>query len=145
MGPLVPARKLRVEIFDSEGNRYTVSCEGHVSRQKILHVLDLAELLGGTNVNDGEWEHTSYDCTKFDLFRSLLGRIFPNDWFSSKEAQLACERELNLSFGLSTVSTYLARLVDRGFLMRKGSSSDRKYRSLSTSYNDQARVLKDDK
>jgi hypothetical protein len=141
----VPSRKLRVEIFDSEGNRYTVSCEGHVSREKILHVLDFAELLGGTSVDYDEWRRTSHDCTKFDLFRSLVGRIFPDEWFTSKEAQLACEQELNLPLGLSTVSTYLARLADRGFLMRKGSSSDRKYRSLSASYNNQARVLKDNK
>jgi hypothetical protein len=141
----VSARKLRVEIFDSEGNRYTVSCEGHVSREKILRVLDFAEMLGGTSADDDEWRRTSHDRTKFDLFRSLVGRIFPDEWFSSKEVQVACERELNLPLGLSTVSTYLARLADRGFLMRKGSSIDRKYRSLSASYNNQAHVLKDNK
>lgn len=141
----MPARKLRVEIFDSEGNRYTVSCEGHVSRERILHVLDLAELLGGSSVDDDAWRRTSYDHTKFDLFRSLIGQTFPNEWFSSKDAQLACEQELNLPLRLSTVSTYLARLTDRGFLMRKGSSNDRRYRNLSGSYNNQAGVLKGNK
>jgi hypothetical protein len=141
----MPAKRLKVEIFDSEGNRYTVSCEGHVSREKILHVLDLAELLGGTSVVGDGWRCTSRDHTKFDLFRSLIRQSFPIEWFSSRQAQLACEQELNLPLRLSTVSTYLARMADRGFLVRKGPSNDRKYRSLAEPYNNEANVLKDNK
>jgi hypothetical protein len=141
----MPAKKLKVEIFDAEGNRYTISCEGHVSREKILHVLDLAELLGGPSVNSDGLRRTSYDSTKFELFRSLIRQSFPIEWFSSKEAQLACEQELSLPFGLSTVSTYLARMADRGVLLRKGPSNDRKYKSLAGSYNNHANVSKDNK
>ena len=141
----MPPRKLRVEIFDAEGNRYTVSCEGHVSRERILHVLDLAELLGGTHVENSGSRRTSSEFTKFDLFRSLIRQSFPTEWFSSKEAQLACEQRLDMPLGLSTVSTYLARMADRGFLMRKGPSNDRKYKSLLGPYNSQASVLKDNK
>jgi len=141
----MPAKKLKVEIFDAEGNRYTVSCEGRVSREKILHVLDLAELLGGTSMDDDGLRRTSYDYTKFDLFRSLIGQSFPIEWFSSKEAQLACEQELSLPLRLSTVSTYLARMADRGFLVRKGPSNDRKYKRIAGPYNNEANVLKDNK
>ena len=43
----MPARKIRVELFDSDGNRYTIAFEGQVTRDKALRLLDLVELLGG--------------------------------------------------------------------------------------------------
>jgi hypothetical protein len=141
----MPAKKLRVEIFDADGNRYTVSCEGDISKEKILRVLDLAELLGGTSLSGDGLRRTSCGYTKFDLFRSFIKRSFPLEWFSSKEAQVACEQELDLPLRLSTVSTYLARMADRGFLTRKGPSNDRKYRSPEGPNNDEANVLKDNK
>jgi hypothetical protein len=42
----MPARKMRVELFDSDGNRYTIAFEGQVTRDKALRLLDLVELLG---------------------------------------------------------------------------------------------------
>ena len=30
----MPARKMRVELFDNEGNRYTIAFEGQVTRDK---------------------------------------------------------------------------------------------------------------
>ncbi len=35
---------------------------------------------------------------------------------------------LNEPIGLSTVSTYLSRLVDKGILIRSGSAASRKYK-----------------
>ena len=43
----MPARKMRVELFDSEGNKYSVSFEGEITRDKAMRLLDLVELLGG--------------------------------------------------------------------------------------------------
>ena len=40
---------MRVELFDSDGNRYTIAFEGQVTRDKALRLLDLVELLGGTS------------------------------------------------------------------------------------------------
>ena len=38
----MPARKMRVELFDSEGNRYSISFEGQVTRDKAVRLLDLS-------------------------------------------------------------------------------------------------------
>lgn len=142
----MPAKKLKMEIFDAEGNRYTVSCEGHISRERILHLLDLVELLGGAPPEDSsEWRRTSYDYSKFDKVCSLVKQSFSIGWFSSKDALRICEQELNEPLSLSTVSTYLARMADRGFLIRKGSSNNRRYKVLTVLYNNQADVVKDNK
>ena len=141
----MPAKKLRVEVFDAEGNRYTVSCEGHVSRERILHLLDLVELLGGTSAYDSKWRRASYDYSKFDKICSLVKQSFHIGWFSSKDAQRVCEQELNGPLSLSTVSTYLARMADRGFLIRKGPSNNRRYKIVTVPYNNEANVVKDNK
>ena len=58
----MPARKMRVELFDSEGNRYTIAFEGQITRDKAVRLLDLVELLGGMpgeNANPGISGHSS--------------------------------------------------------------------------------------
>jgi len=125
----LPARKVRVEVFDQDGNRFTIAFEGRVTREKVLQVLDLVELLGGvpkggSMPGEGGFEELS----AFDRLKSLLEKQFPIVWFSSREVQRVYEDMFNAPIGLSTVSTYLARLVDRGALIRGGSLNERKYR-----------------
>jgi len=125
----LPARKVRVEVFDHEGNRFTIAFEGRVTREKVLQVLDLVELLGGVPKGgsmpvEGEFEELS----AFERLQGLLEKQFPISWFSSREVQRVYEDMFNVPIGLSTVSTYLSRLVDRGTLTRGGSLDERKYR-----------------
>ena len=42
----MPARKMRVEVFDGSGNRYTITFQGQVTREKAIRLLELVELLG---------------------------------------------------------------------------------------------------
>jgi hypothetical protein len=123
----MPAKKVRVEVSDGQGNRYTVAFEGEVTREKVLCMLDVMELLGGVrenlNVNGDEAQ-----LSKFDKIKTLVERHFPLRWFSSKEVFLAYEEEIREPVSLSTVSTYLKRMVDRGILMRVDAVSNKKYR-----------------
>jgi len=128
----MPARKMRVELFDGEGNRYTVSFEGQISREKALRLLDLMELLGGmqggestpevyqTVVNDG--------FSKIDRVSRVVKKHFPLVWFSSREVQSIYEQEFKEPIGLSTVSTYLARMANKGVLVRAGAPNSLKYK-----------------
>jgi len=128
----MPARKMRVELFDSEGNRYTIAFEGQVTREKAVRLLDLVELLGGVS-NDGSGtkpnDALSLDKpSKFDKVRMTMRRNFPLVWFSSRELQSTYEQEFKEPLSLSTASTYLSRLADRGMLVRSGASNSLKYR-----------------
>jgi predicted transcriptional regulator len=69
--------------------------------------------------------------SKYEKIRVLVQRHFPIVWFSSKEVQLAYEQELKEPVSLSTVATYLARLTNKGFLIKAGASNRLKYK-LST-------------
>lgn len=128
----MPARKMRVELFDSDGNRYTIAFEGHVTREKAVRLLDLVELLGGTQGGEastgGKSGVIDNGFSKYDKVRTLVQRGFPLVWFSSKEIQSAYEQELREPIALSTVATYLARLVIRGMLMKTGPLNNLKYK-----------------
>jgi hypothetical protein len=128
----MPARKMRVELFDSEGNRYTIAFEGQVTRDKALRLLDLVELLGGMP-NEGATSGTGNVLTgitlsRFEKVRFVIQKNFPLVWFSSKEVQAVYEQELKQPISLSTVSTYLARMTKRGLLSRAGETSNLKYK-----------------
>ena len=128
----MPARKMRVELFDSEGNRYTVAFEGQITRDKALRLLDLVELLGGMpgeNQSSGVGNtQAAASSSRFEKVRILLQKSFPLVWFSSKDIQSFYEQELKEPIGLSTVSTYLSRLAGKGFLVRTGGPNNLKYK-----------------
>ncbi|MBT0160236.1 hypothetical protein G4O51_09655 [Candidatus Bathyarchaeota archaeon A05DMB-2] len=131
----MPARKMRVELFDSEGNRYTIAFEGQITRDKALHLLDLVELLGGTpaeGANSGATTTVkSNSFSKFEKVNLLIQKNFPLIWFSSKDIQSVYEQEFKEPISLSTVSTYLARMTSRGLLLRSGGANNLKYKVIS--------------
>ncbi len=129
----VPARKIRVELFDSDGNRYTIAFEGQVTRDKALRLLDLVELLGGTP-NEGPSANTSpalpsRPLSRFEKVQLVIQKNFPLIWFSSKDIQSIYEQELKEPVSLSTISTYLSRMAAKGSLMRTGGSNNLKYKT----------------
>ena len=138
----MPARKLRLEVFDSQGNRYTLTCEGSVNKERALQLFDMVELVGGSENEKNEWRRTSPAETKFAKISSAIERHFSMEWFSSQDARKVCERVLGEHLSLSTVSTYLSRLADRGFLMRKGSSAQRRYKVLTATLDNKPDILK---
>jgi hypothetical protein len=123
---------MRVELFDDEGNRYTVAFEGQVTREKALRILDLMELMGGVssgaNTPEGGPERADSPASKYDRLRLVVKHSFPVVWFTSKEVQSVYEQQSNEPIGLSTVATYLARMMNKGILMKTGSQRDLKYR-----------------
>lgn len=123
----MPTKKLRVEVSDEEGNRYSVCLEGNVTRKKATCLLDIIELLGGVHGEEGKQSNV-VNSSKFEKTRAVVEKHFPLAWFSSKDVLEAYEQEFNEHLSLSTVSTYLARMADRGFLMRQGQSNKRTYR-----------------
>ncbi|MFQ6086845.1 MAG: hypothetical protein ACE5OV_02380, partial [Candidatus Bathyarchaeia archaeon] len=119
----MPVKKMRVEVFDGSGNRYTITFEGNVTREKALRLFDLIELLGGIPSVNPSLKETTSTYSKFDKLRSILEKHFPIVWFSSRDAQLVYEQEFKEPISLSTVSTYLSRMADRGVLSKSGTSN----------------------
>lgn len=126
----MPAKKMRIEVFDSEGNKYSIAFEGQVTRDKALRILDLVELLGGVSSSEANSNinFLSAENSKYDRIRVLIQKYFPVAWFSSKEVQEVYEREFKEPISLSTVATYLLRMANKGLLTKAGTSNRLKYR-----------------
>ena len=126
---------MRVELFDSEGNRYTVAFEGQITRDKALRLLDLVELLGGMpNETASTWNRRAFrrsSSSRFEKVRSVIQKSFPLVWFSSRDVQSVYEQEMKEPISLSTVSTYLSRMAGKGLLLRTGESNNLRYKSVS--------------
>jgi len=128
----MPARKVRVDLFDTEGNRYSISFEGQVTRDKALRLLDLVELLGGMpgGGNPGNVPMApGNQLSKYDKVRAIVQRNFPVVWFSSREVQSVYEQELKEPISLSTVATYLSRMAAKGVILKTGSSNNLRYKA----------------
>jgi len=130
----MPAKRMRIELFDSEGNKYTIAFEGQITRDKALRLLDLVELLGGMPSGGTNPEIASInEFSKYDKVRIIIQKRFPIVWFSSKDLRSAYEQEFTEPISLSTVATYLARLTNKGLLVKMRGSNRLKYR-MTTSF-----------
>jgi hypothetical protein len=130
----MPTKKMRVEIFNN-GDRYTITFEGQVTRDKALRLLDLVELLGGMPTVNSESNRPASELPKIEKVRLVAEKNFPVGWFSSKDLQSAYENQFNEPISLSTVSTYLSRLAERGFFIKKDVSNKLRYRIMSAISN----------
>ena len=129
----MPARKVRVDVFDTEGNRYSISFEGHVTRDKAVRMLDLVELLGGMPTGSSSAENSfpisRNELSKYDKVRMVVQRHFPAVWFTSREVQSVYEQELKEPISLSTVATYLSRMVAKGIVLKTGPLNNLRYKA----------------
>ncbi len=142
-----PAKKMRVEVYDDEGNRYTVIFQGKVNREKALRLFDIIELLGGMPNEPRRTIDVVRDLvnvSKIDKTKLIIEKFFSIIWFSSKEVLKLYKKEFEETISLSTISTYLARMTDRGFLLKKGASNNRKYRMTANLTENTLKIVKNE-
>jgi hypothetical protein len=141
----MPAKKMRVEVFDGGGNKYTVTFDGEVTRDKALRLLDIVELLGGMPSVSPSQSETISELPKLEKARLIVQRHFPIIWFSSKDVQSVYEQEYKEPIALSMVSTYLTRMAQRGILMKTGLSNSKRYRLVTQEATSTLSLAKDNR
>jgi hypothetical protein len=109
-------KRIKIEIEDEEGTRYTLALEGKVSRDKLMKAVDMLEIM------DVPMDH-SYRAPDQGTFLGkmmiLLETEFAAGDFSSSDVARGFEEKYNQPVKLSTVSTYLARLTDKQYIKRE--------------------------
>jgi hypothetical protein len=110
-------RRLKVEFYDSEGVRHSIAIDGPVTREKVGKILDLVELMSGTP--QASPTALALSPRKFDKLASTIMSKLRTRSFRSSEAREVFETTFREKIPLSTVSTYLTRLADRGILVRE--------------------------
>lgn len=136
---------MRVEVFDGGGNKYTVTFDGEVTRDKAIRLLDIVELLGGMPSVSPSQSETISELPKLEKARLIVQRHFPIIWFSSKDVQSVYEQEYKEPIALSMVSTYLTRMAQRGILMKTGLSNSKRYRLVTHEATSTLSLAKDNR
>ena len=109
-------KRIRIEVEDEEGTRYTLALEGKVSRDKVMKAVDMLEMM------DIPIDHTyrsPNQGTFFGKVMALLDTDFAAGDFSSSDVARAFEDKYNQPVKLSTISTYLMRLVEKEHIKRE--------------------------
>ncbi len=109
-------KRIKIELEDEEGTKYTLALEGAVSRDKLMKAMDMLEVM------DMPIEHSHHapdEGTFFGKVQTLLETTFAAGDFSSSDVAREFEDKYSQPVKLSTISTYLARLADRQYIKRE--------------------------
>ncbi len=119
-------KRIKLEFFDRGGVKHSVAIEGEVTTEKVSHLLEYAEIMAGSgqrppNSNEGQG-------SKMNRLLDVINTRLADKSFDSREILQSYSETWGDDFTLGAVSTYLSRLVDRGFLERAGSPSHWSYK-----------------
>ena len=109
-------KRIKIELEDEEGTKYTLALEGTVSRDKLMKAMDMLEVM------DVPLDHTLRtpdQGTFFGKVQTLLETTFAAGDFSSTDVAREFEDKYSQPVKLSTISTYLGRLADRQYIKRE--------------------------
>ena len=113
-------KKIKIELEDDEGGKYNLSLEGNFSKEKILQVIELMELVrsdstdGITNSSQENNRILSVDSKIWNI----IEQSFYYNTFTSSDIVNIYNKKYNETIKLSIISTYLARYVTKGKLKR---------------------------
>ncbi len=110
-------RRIKIELEDGDGTKFTLSLEGKVSREKLMKAADMLEVMDVPLESDHRPKPD--EATFFGKVTSLIESAFSAGDFSSSDVTRAFEDKYGEPARLSTISTYLSRLVDREYLKRE--------------------------
>lgn len=109
-------KRIKIELEDEEGTKYTLALDGNVSRDKLMKAVDMLEVM------DVPFEHsyrTPDEGTFFGKVMTILETTFAAGDFSSSDVAREFEEKYSQPVKLSTISTYLARLAERQYVRRE--------------------------
>jgi len=107
-------KKIRIDLEDSDGAKYNLSLEGNVTKDKMLKIFELMDLI---NIEE-QAESPQLDSIGSKIWH-LVDKHFPLGKFTSSEILEKYEDEYGESIKLSIISTYLARFAIKGRIVRE--------------------------
>ena len=109
-------KRIKFEMEDDEGTKYTLSLEGNVSREKFMKAVDMFEVM---DVPLDTKTKTPDEGTFLGRVMTLLETTFIAGDFSSSDVAREYEERYNQPVKLNTISTYLARLSEKNYVRRE--------------------------
>ena len=106
-------KRIRIDMEDSDGARYDIKLEGNVTKDKILKIFEMMDLM---NIEE-EQEPTNMDSVGSKIW-NIVDKFFPMGKFTSTNILEKYEDEYNEPVKLSIISTYLSRFATKGRVNR---------------------------
>jgi len=118
-------KRIRIDMEDSDGARYDIKIEGNVTRDKILKIFEMMDLM---NIEE-EQEPTNMDSTGSKIWH-IVDKFFPMGKFTSTNILEKYEDEFNEPVKLSVISTYLSRFSSKGRINRVRTGREWTYQTI---------------
>jgi penicillinase repressor len=110
-------KRVKIELEDEDGTKYTLSLEGQVSREKLMKAVDMFEVM---DVPLEQHQPRLPDKgTFFGRVMILLDTSFSAGDFTSADVAREFEDKYDQPVRLSTISTYLSRLAEKQYIKRE--------------------------
>ena len=106
-------KQVRIDVEDNDGVKTKISIEGNVTRDKVLKIFELMEM-----VNIEEHDNAPKIDTVGGKIWHLVDKYYPTGRFTSSEILERYEDEYNEPIKLSVISTYLSRFNTKNKVQR---------------------------
>ncbi|HSD04634.1 MAG TPA: hypothetical protein VLB45_02655 [Nitrosopumilaceae archaeon] len=106
-------KKIRIDLEDAEGAKYNFSLEGNVTKDKMLKIFELMDLMNIENQD----EAPVLDSVGAKIW-NIVDKHFPLGKFTSSKILEQYEDDYGEPIKLSIISTYLARFASKGRVAR---------------------------
>lgn len=118
-------KRIRIDLEDSDGAKYNFSLEGNVTREKMLKIFELMNLM---NIEEPETA-TQLDSIGAKIW-NVIDKNFPIGKFTSSMILEKYEDEYEEPIKLSVISTYLSRFAVKGRVAREKQGKEWAYQIL---------------
>ncbi|MGB9002298.1 MAG: hypothetical protein WCC52_00640 [Nitrosotalea sp.] len=118
-------KRIRIDLEDAEGAKYNLSLEGNVTREKMLKIFELMDLM---NIEEPE-ESIQLDTVGAKIW-NIVDKHFPMGKFTSSLILEKYEDEYEEPIKLSVISTYLSRFALKGRVARERTGKEWSYQIL---------------
>ena len=106
-------KRIKIDLEDSDGAKYNFSVEGNVTREKMLKIFELMDLI---NIEEPE-NGPTLDSMGSKIW-NIVGKYFPIGKFTSSEVLEKYEDDYGEPIKLSIISTYLSRFASKSKVER---------------------------
>ena len=114
-------KRIKIQLEDSDGGKYDFALEGNISKNKIIkliEVLDLMETKSNDTIESPKPRENENLTSIGSKIWNLIEQKFPHTAFTSSDILEIYEDDYQEPIQLSVVATYLSRYYDRGKLSR---------------------------
>jgi hypothetical protein len=125
-------KRIRIDMEDSDGARYDIKLEGNVTKDKILKIFEMMDLM---NIEE-EQVPTNMDSTGSKIW-NIVDKFFPMGKFTSTNILEKYEDEYNEPVKLSIISTYLSRFATKGRVNRTRTGREWTYQTIKIAQKQQ--------